>query len=78
MRDKNENSYDDNNKANVVNKPSNKSNKCKQNQGNFLGPKNEQEKFKKFKKGNCFASGKPGHYARECRFKKIQKSGVRP
>ena len=49
LRDKNENSYDDNNKANVVNKPSNKSNKGKQNQGNFLGPKKEQEKFKKFK-----------------------------
>ena len=78
MRDKNENSYDDNNKENVVNKPSNKSNIGKQNQGNFLSPKNEQEKFKKFKKGNCFVCGKPGHYARECRFKKIQKLGVRP
>ena len=42
LRDKNENSYDDNNKENVVNKPSNKSNKGKQNQGNFLGPKKEQ------------------------------------
>ena len=78
LRDKNENSYDDNNKANVVNKPSNKSNKGKQNQGNFLSPKYEQEKFKKFKKGNCFVCGKPNHYARECRFKKIQNLGVRP
>ena len=76
MRDKNENSYDDNNKENVVNKPSNKSNKDKQNQRNFLGPKKEQENFKKFKKGNCFVCGKLGHYARECKFKKIQKLGV--
>ena len=76
LREKNENSYDDNNKENVVNKPSNKSNKGKQNQGNFLGLKKEQEKFKKFKKGNSFVCGKPGPYARECRFKKIQKSGV--
>ena len=73
LRDKNKNSYDDNNKADVVIKPSNKSNKGKQNQGNFLGPKKEQEKFKK---GNCFVCGKLGHYARECKFKKIQKLGV--
>ena len=41
VRDKNENSYDNNNKANVVNKPLNTPNKGKQNQGNVLGPKKE-------------------------------------
>ena len=51
LRDKNENSYDDNNKENVVNKPSNKSNKGKQNQGNFLGPKRNKKSSRSSRKG---------------------------
>ena len=66
MSDKNENS---NEKANAISKPNN-SNKGKQSKRNSLGPKKDQEKFKKLKKGGCFVCGKPGHYARDCRFKK--------
>lgn len=67
-RGKNENSYASTSKTNAVNKPNN-SKKNKQNQGNPLGPRKDQGKFKK-KKAESFVSGKPGHYACDCRFKK--------
>ena len=50
MRDKNENSYDGNNKSNDVSKPSNKPNKGKQNQGNSLGPKKDQGNSRSLKR----------------------------
>ena len=72
MRDKNENSYE---KVNVISKPKN-SNKGKQSKRNSLGPKKNQEKFKKPKKEGFFVCGKPSHYAKDCRFKKTQKPKV--
>ena len=72
MRYKNENSYD---KANAISKPKN-SNKGKQSKINSLGSKKDQEKFNKLKKEGYFVCGKPDHYARDCKFKKTQKSEV--
>ncbi|URD92252.1 hypothetical protein MUK42_28560 [Musa troglodytarum] len=74
MRDKSENSFS-NVKANVVKQPKNY-NKGKQNKENHLCPKRDQGKFKKPKSGGCFVCGKPDHFARDCRFKKGQKSEV--
>ncbi|KAL6350507.1 hypothetical protein AAG906_019154 [Vitis piasezkii] len=66
------------NKANAVSKanhPRGKNNNNKKNSGNYMSPKKNQEQFKG-KKGPCFVCGKPGHYARECRFRKDQKGAV--
>ena len=66
------------NKANAVSKanhPKGKNNNDKRNSGNYMSPKKNQEQFKG-KKGPCFVCGKPGHYARECRFRKDQKGAV--
>ena len=76
VRDGKENTFVGINKANFVNKPLNKSNKSKQTKGNFLGPKKDQEKFKKPMKEGYFVCGKFDHYARECRFKKDKKPKV--
>ncbi|RVW24418.1 Retrovirus-related Pol polyprotein from transposon TNT 1-94 [Vitis vinifera] len=64
------------NKANAVSKanhPRGKNNK--RNFRNYMSPKKNQEQFKG-KKGPCFVCGKPGHYARECRYRKDQKGAV--
>ncbi|RVX02495.1 Retrovirus-related Pol polyprotein from transposon TNT 1-94 [Vitis vinifera] len=66
------------NKANAISKanhPRGKNNNNKKNSGNYMSPKKNQEQFKG-KKGPCFVCGKPGHYARECRFRKDQKGAV--
>eukprot|EP00261_Vitis_vinifera_P019698 XP_010650253.1 PREDICTED: uncharacterized protein LOC104879341 [Vitis vinifera] len=66
------------NKANAISKanhPRGKNNNNKKNSGNYMSPKKNQEQFKG-KKGPCFVYGKPGHYARECRFRKDQKGVV--
>ncbi|RVW66000.1 Retrovirus-related Pol polyprotein from transposon TNT 1-94 [Vitis vinifera] len=66
------------NKANAISKanhPRGKNNNNKNNSGNYMSPKKNQEQFKG-KKGPCFVCGKPGHYARECRFRKDQKGVV--
>ncbi|RVW71217.1 Retrovirus-related Pol polyprotein from transposon TNT 1-94 [Vitis vinifera] len=66
------------NKANAISKanhPRGKNNNNKKNSGNYMSPKKNQEQFKG-KKGPCFVCGKPGHYARECRFRKDQKRVV--
>ena len=68
-RDKNENSYEAISKANVVTKPS------QTNKNKNLGPKKDQDKFKKTQvnkksKRACFVCGKAGHYVRDCRYKK--------
>ncbi|RVW62312.1 Retrovirus-related Pol polyprotein from transposon TNT 1-94 [Vitis vinifera] len=66
------------NKANAISKanhPKGKNNNNKKNFGNYMSPKKNQEQFKG-KKGPCFVCGKPGHYARECRFRKDQKRVV--
>ncbi|RVW93366.1 Retrovirus-related Pol polyprotein from transposon TNT 1-94 [Vitis vinifera] len=66
------------NKANAISKanhPRGKNNNNKKNSGNYMSPKKNQEQFKG-KKGPCFVCGKPGHYARECRFRKDQKWAV--
>ncbi|KAL6320637.1 hypothetical protein AAG906_008637 [Vitis piasezkii] len=66
------------NKANAISKanhPRGKNNNNKKNSGNYMSPKKNQEQFKG-KKGPCFVCGKPGHYARECRFRKDQKGVV--
>ncbi|RVW81286.1 Retrovirus-related Pol polyprotein from transposon TNT 1-94 [Vitis vinifera] len=63
------------NKANAVSKvnhPRGKNNNDKKNSRNYMSPKKNQEQFKG-KKGPCFVCGKPGHYARECRYRKDQK-----
>ncbi|RVX01764.1 hypothetical protein CK203_024444 [Vitis vinifera] len=73
-----EESNDGTNKANAISKanhPRGKNNNNKKNSGNYMSPKKNQEQFKG-KKGLCFVCGKPGHYARECRFRKDQKGGV--
>ncbi|OMO52139.1 Zinc finger, CCHC-type [Corchorus capsularis] len=72
-RDKNVEPVYENNKANVVNRSS-KPSSSKQNIGSSLGPNKDQTKFKKVKNGDCFVCGKSGHYARECRFKKVPKA----
>ena len=53
----------------------NQANKSNQNKGRSLAPKKDQGKFKrsqnnKKKNGDCYVYGKPGHYAREYRFRK--------
>ncbi|KAL6317021.1 hypothetical protein AAG906_026764 [Vitis piasezkii] len=66
------------NKANAISKanhPRGKNNNNKKNSGNYMSPKKNQEQFKG-KKGPCFVCGKPGHYARECRFRNDQKGVV--
>ncbi|KAL6313819.1 hypothetical protein AAG906_010238 [Vitis piasezkii] len=66
------------NKANAVSKanhPRGKNNNDKKNSRNYMSPKKNQEQFKG-KKGPCFVCGKPGHYARECRYRKDQKGAV--
>ncbi|KAL6339480.1 hypothetical protein AAG906_033019 [Vitis piasezkii] len=66
------------NKANAVSKanhPRGKNNNDKRNSGNYMSPKKNQEQFKG-KKGPCFVCGKPGHYARECRYRKDLKGAV--
>ncbi|RVW36064.1 hypothetical protein CK203_079683 [Vitis vinifera] len=66
------------NKANAVSKanhPRGKNNNDKRNSGNYMSPKKNQEQFKG-KKGLCFVCGKPGHYARECRYRKDLKGAV--
>uniref|UniRef100_F6GYN1 CCHC-type domain-containing protein n=2 Tax=Vitis vinifera TaxID=29760 RepID=F6GYN1_VITVI len=66
------------NKANAVSKanhPRGKNNNDKRNSGNYMSPKKNQEHFKG-KKGPCFVCGKPGHYARECRYRKDLKGAV--
>ena len=66
------------NKANAVSKanhPRGKNNNDKRNSGNSMSPKKNQEQFKG-KKGPCFVYGKPGHYARECRYRKDLKGAV--
>uniref|UniRef100_F6H3T4 ABC transporter G family member 40 n=1 Tax=Vitis vinifera TaxID=29760 RepID=F6H3T4_VITVI len=66
------------NKANAISKANHtrgKNNNNKKNSGNYMSPKKNQEQFKG-KKGPCFVCGKPGHYARECRFRKDQKGVV--
>ncbi|RVW41792.1 hypothetical protein CK203_107624 [Vitis vinifera] len=73
-----EESNDGTNKANAISKanhPRGKNNNNKKNSGNYMSPKKNQEQFKG-KKGLCFVCGKPGHYARECRFRNDQKGGV--
>ncbi|RVW89177.1 Retrovirus-related Pol polyprotein from transposon TNT 1-94 [Vitis vinifera] len=73
-----EESNDGTNKANAISKanhPRGKNNNNKKNSGNYMSPKKNQEQFKG-KKGPCFVCGKPGHYARECRFRKDQKGAV--
>ncbi|XP_019075962.1 uncharacterized protein LOC109122729 [Vitis vinifera] len=66
------------NKANAVSKanhPRGKNNNDKKNSRNYMSPKKNQEQFKG-KKDPCFVCGKPGHYARECRYRKDQKGAV--
>ncbi|RVW79629.1 Retrovirus-related Pol polyprotein from transposon TNT 1-94 [Vitis vinifera] len=66
------------NKANAVSKanhPRGKNNNDKRNSGNYMSPKKNQEQFKG-KKGPCFMCGKPGHYARECRYRNDLKGTV--
>ncbi|KAL5575402.1 hypothetical protein UlMin_017101 [Ulmus minor] len=43
--------------------------------GNFLGLKKDQEKIKNNNKGDYFVCGKPGHFARDCGFRKKQNEG---
>uniref|UniRef100_F6GYP6 CCHC-type domain-containing protein n=1 Tax=Vitis vinifera TaxID=29760 RepID=F6GYP6_VITVI len=66
------------NKANAVSKANHlrgKNNNDKRNSGNYMSPKKNQEQFKG-KKGLCFVCGKPGHYARECRYRNDLKGAV--
>ncbi|RVW62250.1 Retrovirus-related Pol polyprotein from transposon TNT 1-94 [Vitis vinifera] len=66
------------NKANAVSKanhPRGKNNNDKRNSENYMSPKKNQKQFKG-KKGPCFVCGKPGHYARECRYRKDLKGAV--
>ena len=69
-----EESNDRTNKANMVSKPNhfNGKNNNKYFFGNFMGPNKNQKQFKG-KKGQCIVCGKPGHYARECRYRRNQK-----